>query len=96
MAKLKTVEALPRPELTADGNPFLANIRREARRLPGGYLVASGHVADVLGAPAGSTELVDRLAAFCDHEGLEAHPDANDGIRFTVRPSPAKVPTAAE
>lgn len=95
MAKAKALET-PRPELTAESNPFLRAIKCEAHRLDGGYLVASGHVADVLGAPAGSTELVDRLAAFCDHAGLDAQPDANDGIRFTVRPSPAKVPTAAE
>lgn len=73
------------PSLTADRNPFLRVIKLEAHRLPGGVLISAGHVAAVLDAPIGSTALVDRLAAWCDHDGLDARPEEPDGIRFTHR-----------
>lgn len=80
------------PASPFEADPFLRAIRDEARRLPAGVLISAGHVAGVLGAPSGSTELVDRLASACDGLGLDAAPEEPDGIRFTRRPPPAASP----
>lgn len=70
-------------------NPFLRVIRDEACRLPGGFLASSGHVSDVLGKPIHDKAATRALDAFCDEQGLDAAWEEPDGVRFTVRPTPA-------
>lgn len=69
-------------------NPALAAIRAEARRLPGGFTAARGHVGEAMGADVGTPEGESRLRGWCDSAGLDAAHDGADGLRFTRRPDP--------
>lgn len=65
--------------------PHLRAIRDEALRLEGGLLVASGHLAGLLGHPPESHAFGDALLAFAEEQGLDVEGDGLEGILFTRR-----------
>jgi hypothetical protein len=80
---------MPDVETDPEKNPFLRVIRDEARRLPAGFLVAVGHLADVFELADGSKGLADAVRSFADAAGLIEQFEPPDGIRFAAEAAPA-------
>lgn len=83
------------PDLDPESNPFLKAIVAETRRLdPKTYVVAGGHVGDVLGAPVHTPEGEARLLRFAELAGLDVGHDGHDGLVFRVVTASPEPPVA--